>query len=807
MSEEPTIVNFALKFAKHSFYVFPLYSSPMGPQKPYGWAKNTPKDPENAVKAIPATIDQEEIKRWPETVSKLYNGAKVVGYGVLGAGMIIMDLDSKGGKNGPTNFRLLSDKHKIPAPELVVKSKSGGFHLYFAKPEKYKSLRVKSVANLSIGGAKYEGVDVRGDGGFVVGPTCEGTEKEWVQGNYQLIKGQPGVKLSEMPAEIVSGLGAMAYADPMDNIIQDAKPKDGDIMEMLKRGEIPTSLPMGMRNEGFYSFINALRNKGFSADTTKTFVKQLIDVTEGKENLQESVNVDNMIARAFAIEIDNPFDVANDLIKRGLYRITGHGNKIKYVLLEPNPYYSSIGFHDLPAMKQLLGKYTRSLPQLEGKPKTVNPADLLDKLIDGSRDVDVTGFKPGAPEVFTSSEMGGRRFLNVWNDVRLMIKSDNIDEKAWEQFRFIVSRIFGPEGSDEYQFGLDLPAWVIQNPGVKPIVVPFIQSALRGVGKSCYMNALRHVMGTTKDGFNQARSVRLEEIGARFFNPNGAALLMLDEVQFATHRNMRQEATNFWKHLKTLITDSVIPVEYKGGGTFELPVVSGMIMAGNSNNHFPIEEADRRIWIIDNNPSILVKGLADKLFDLESADVKSFVKLKTANSIRYYLSKHKIKLNLAEMRAPMNDVKREMFLTGLTDLEEWFITHFENPENIASRSAIITKEMLIYAFETSEKMINSRWRDNPEEVFRELRKRGMLASIKVKGAPNLTRQLNGFPNINSNGQAIIAKERNSMFTTRQHGEFNEWENEAIKLALASNVDSIIKWREAAVHNRGQKIVS
>ena len=796
-------IEFARKFAEHGFYVFPLYSSIKGPQKPYGWARNVTAG--DKTKVIAATKDLNEVDLWADKVNSMYHGAKVVSYGVMGIDMVIFDLDQKDGKDGPGQFRLLMDKFKIPSPALVTKSKSGGFHLYYSKPEKFKKTRIKSLANISIAGQKYSGVDVRGDGGMVIGPMFEGDEGTWEIGKYQLIKGTPGVRLSEMPADIITALGTQSFTDPLDNLIGSAKEPDvnEDVFETLKRGEIPKVLPIGARNQGFFTFINALRNKGFSADTTRSFVEKLIEVTEGQEDLRESINVEDMIARVYKVNTDSPYDVARDLIERGLYRVTGHGSKLKYVLFADNPYYSSIGFHDNAAMHQLLDRFTRLVPQATGKEKLINPADLLDKIFDPSREVDISGFKPGAPEVFRSNELGGRRFLNVWSDVRRMIDPKDLDEDSWDQFCFVVSRIFGPEGSDEYQIGLDLPAWLIQKPGIKPVVVPFIQSALRGVGKSCYMNALKHVMGATKDGTNQARSVRLEEIGARFFNPNGASLLMLDEVQFATHRNMRQEATSFWKHLKTLITASTIAVEIKGGGTFELPIVSGMVMAGNSNNHFPIEESDRRIWIIDNNPRILVKGLADKLFDLENPEIKSDVKRRIANTIRYRLSQHKIKHNLADMRAPMNDIKKEMFLSGLTDLEEWFITHFENPENIAARSAIVTKEMIIYALETSERMMNSRWRENTEEAFRELRKRGMFTTLKVKGTPNLTRQIANFPNVNTNGLDCLSKDRAVVYSSRQHGEFNDQDNEFVKQALRTNQLSINEWRQVSLQNRGK----
>lgn len=801
------IIAFAKRFAEHGFYVFPLYSSLTGPRKPYGWALNVTSG--DATKVIAATNDPSVVDTWSEQVRDKYNGAKVVGYGVLGKNIVIFDLDAKGGKKGPEQFKLLMEKFKIPSPALVTKSKTGGFHLYYAKPEKFKKTRIKSIANISIAGQKYEGVDVRGDGGFVVGPSFEGDEGTWEQGRYQLIKGVPGIKLTDMPGDIVSALSGQSFSDPLDNLIGSAKEPDAndDVMEVLKRGEIPSRVPRGARNHGFYIFINALRNKGFSQATTRSFVDKLIEVTEDKEDLRESVNVEDMIARVYKVDVNSPYDIARDLIERGMYRVTGHGSKIKYVLFADNPYYSSIGFHDVAAMRQLLERFTRLVPQANGKERAVNPADILDKIFEPSREVDISGFKPGAPEVFHSNEIGGRRFLNVWTDVRKQINPDDLDKNAWDQFCFVVSRIFGPEGSDEYQFGLDLPAWLIQKPGIKPVIVPFIQSSLRGVGKSCYMNTLRHVMCATKDGVNQARSVKLEEIGARFFNPNGSSLLMLDEVQFATHRNMRQEATSFWKHLKSLITSPTVSVEIKGGGVFELPNMSGMIMAGNNNNHFPIEEADRRIWIIDNNPPILAKGLADTLFDLENADIKLSDRLRTANTIRYHLANHKIKLNLAEMRAPMNDLKRDMFLTGLTDLEEWFITHFENVENIGARSAIVTKEIVIYVLETSECMMNSRWRENPEDAFRELRKRGMVTTIKAKGQPTLTRQLTNFPNINANGLDCVQKERSVIYTSRQHGEFNEQDNEFIRQSLRANQLSINDWRQASIKNRGQKLAS
>lgn len=804
---ELTVIQFAKKFAENGFYVFPMYDSPKGPQKPYGWARNEVANNIAENKIIPATNQVSEIDTWIQRLKSGYK-SKLVAYGVLGLDCIIFDLDNKDGKNGLSEFKKLMTKFKIPVPELIVKSKSAGFHLYYKKPEKFKNAKVKTMANIIIDGVKYEGVDVRGDGGMVIGPLNICKESEWQRGLYSIIKGDVNYELSEMPKEIIIALNSKSFMDPLENMIDSTSEKsDEDVMDLLKRGEIPKSLPKGARNQGFFIFINALRNKGFNRDTTRMYAQKLMDVTEGGDDIKNSVDIDEMINRIFQVDVNNPYDVARDLIDHGLYRITGLSHKLKYVCLNDNPYYSSTNFHDITAMKQLLSRYARSIPQPNGKDKLVNPADILDKIIPPDRDADMVLFKAGEEHVFFSGEYGGKRFLNTWKDPRLLIRTDDLDINAYDQFLFIISRIFGDEKSDEFQLGIDLPAWVLQKPGQKPIIVPFIQSSNRGVGKSCYLNSLRYIMGVSLDGNEQARSLKIEEIGARFFNPNGASILMLDEVQFPTHRNMRQESTTFWKHLKTLITDHKIPVEFKGGGVFQAPNVAAMIMAGNNNNHFPIEEADRRVWIIDNNPPILAKGLADKLFDLEKPTVPFKLKHRTINSIRYWLNKHHIKLQLSEMRAPMNDLKREMYILGLTDIEAWFITHFENPENISARSPVVTKEMILYALQTSDEMIQSKWAQDPEDAFRELRRRGLVRSIRVRGNMTLTRQLVGFPNVNSHGLQVTEKGKFAVFTCREHNEFNFSDNDFLKECLQKNVDSIVEWRNKSIKLKRTNLIS
>lgn len=805
---EQAILLYAKRFAREGYYVFPFYSSSKGPLKPFGWARNQPDDSVAPTKIIPATNDPDIIDAWPERVAAGYDGAKVVGYGVLGVNCVIFDLDNKNDKNGSQEFKVLRERCQLPQPTFVVKSKSGGYHLYYGKAEKLRNLGIKSVAGVTIGGHKYPGVDIRGDGGMVVGPLSEGPESEWKEGEYRIIRGGPESELSTLPNVTLMALSKAGMASELhDSTVIKQEPSDE--LDVLKRGEIPERLSDGNRNTGFYLYLNALRNKGFTADTARKYVQKLIDVTENAHNLRDSVDIEDMISRIWKVDINNPYDVCRDLLDCGLYRLTAYRSKLMYVILKENPYIDSRSPHDLPSMKQLLARNARKMQDPNGKTKVVNPADAIDALITPDQEVATIGYKPGASEVFTLTEAeGGRRYLNAWDDPRRHIKHHTENSEFWDKFKFIVSRVFGPEGSDEYQLGLDYPAWILQRPGIKPVIAPFLMSRNRGVGKSLYFSILSQVFGYSLTGELQARQYKVEEIQGRFFNPNGASLLLFDEVQFPVHRNMRQESATFWKHLKSLVTLDTIPVEFKGGDTVQMPNFAGIMMAGNTGNNFPIEEFDRRIWLIDNDPPELAEGLVDEFFAMTKNEMGRQEKRAIINSLLMHISDHKIKLPLDRMRAPMNEIKREMYLSTLSDIEEWWITYFEDRENLLASTPILTKSAVLYLISIAERLMNSRWREDPEGTFRELKRRGLLQPVRTKGNNYATRNIRNVPIVKHDGSILQDGEgRDVLYTVRQHGEFNGETNEALLQMYFANIGGISKWRKKNLENRGKTLVS
>jgi len=779
----------ALQFAANGYYVFPRYNSSRGPQRPFGWARNTPKEavPEN--KIIPASNDVEYVKIWPQLIKDGYNST-IHSYGVLGVGCLIIDLDVKDGKDGVNEFNLLRAKFKFPSPNLVVKSKSGGVHLYYKKPLSLISSELKTLASIVIDQVKYEGVDLRGDGGFVVGPSRSG---KWAPGEYVISKGSPSDELSEAPADFISNFTRTTFSNTSDAgeaLIGASSSVTTDVMSQLRMGEIPTSLPEGQRNEGFFSYISALRNKGFSKDTVKRMLPTLVAVTENKDTLFESIDIEEMLSRLFKVNMDNPYDVCRDLFNYGLYRLTGYKTKIHYTMISDNPYVRSRGIHDAASMKQLLCKYERMVPNKSGKDKLISPATLIDYLVPDDHDVDILAFKPGSGLAFTS---GNKRALNIWLDPRAR-STTSPDPAVWTEFTTLIERLFGPKESENFSLCLDFLAWVIQNPGIKPSIAPFIMSSKRGVGKSLFMSIMMKICGFNLMGETQARPFKINEISSRFFDPSRSALLIFDEVQFPVHRNMRQAASDFWMNLKNLITCDTYSVEIKGGDTFDVPNLGGVILAGNAGGHFPVEEFDRRMWIVDNNAPLLERGVCDTLFKARSDHSVEQIVIPTLIT---KLSKYKIVEDISSIRAPMTAIKQEMFMATLDRLSEWFMSHFDSPDNLLSRTPIITKSALLYLIETDPLLANTNYRDDPELAFREIRRANLIHPIRVKHNTNLSRSLQLLA-ISSTGDVYEETKRVVIYTTRDHGEYNTLESTALAQLYLQNIHTVKRWRENMV---------
>ena len=149
----------ALDLAREGFKVFPAKPN----KRPYvkDWANK-------------ATDDAERIKRWwkrwPDAVPALPTGAA--------NGLAVLDLDRHGETDGTKSLEEIPVE--VPDPMLVIGTPSGGVHQYYH--------HVEGVRNSA--GKIAPGVDVRGEGGYVIAPggVTKGGEYKIEDGDWDVFR-------------------------------------------------------------------------------------------------------------------------------------------------------------------------------------------------------------------------------------------------------------------------------------------------------------------------------------------------------------------------------------------------------------------------------------------------------------------------------------------------------------------------------------------------------------------------------------------------------------------------------------------
>ncbi|MBP2444836.1 bifunctional DNA primase/polymerase [Rhizobium leguminosarum] len=108
------------------------------------------------------------------------------------SGIFVVDPDEKNGKQG---IAALAAAGELP-PTYTVRTRSGGRHLYFRHPG--NGVRIKTISEI------LPGVDVRGDGGYVVAPGNNG---------YEVIDGNPMAEAPSWLLEMVTAVDLPGMGD------------------------------------------------------------------------------------------------------------------------------------------------------------------------------------------------------------------------------------------------------------------------------------------------------------------------------------------------------------------------------------------------------------------------------------------------------------------------------------------------------------------------------------------------------------------------------------------------------------------
>lgn len=218
----------AIKYAKLGLAVFPVKPT----KAP--WTPNGCKDAKTDTRAIRAWW-----KKWPDANIGIATGKPSGGLVVID-----VDIDEDKGIYGDDSLREWEKENgKLPDTWQAITGR-GGQHIYYRTDEK-----IKNTTNL------YPGIDIRGDGGYVIAPPSihqNGNEYQW---------------------EYEPGEYDLHFAD--DQVMKFIRGNQSkDEYQHREKFQLPEKIPNGQRNDTIYRYGCSLQARGYADDE---ILEKLID--------------------------------------------------------------------------------------------------------------------------------------------------------------------------------------------------------------------------------------------------------------------------------------------------------------------------------------------------------------------------------------------------------------------------------------------------------------------------------------------------------------------------------------------------
>lgn len=226
------LLDAALAYAARGWPVFPVHTPTEHGCSCRNSACQAPgKHPRTQHGLKDATLDSTVITQWwsdwPDANISLVTGSR--------SGLVALDIDRR--HDGDDTLAELERKYG-PLPDTVRNLTGGGWHELFAYPD----VPVKSKANLA------PGVDVRGDGGYIVAPPsrhANGQTYGWEVGHAP-----EDLALASLPAWLLTLLTSSTHPSPNQPL----------------RKTVTGSIREGGRNAHLTSHAGAMRRRGISPE-------------------------------------------------------------------------------------------------------------------------------------------------------------------------------------------------------------------------------------------------------------------------------------------------------------------------------------------------------------------------------------------------------------------------------------------------------------------------------------------------------------------------------------------------------------
>lgn len=572
-------------------------------------------------------------------------------------GWMIVDLDEKNGKHGVENFKKLVEQYDIDGvPYISVRSRTGGYHLYYRTISKF----VKTVSDV----AKFDGVDIRGQGGFVYAPYRVGELDTWKEGEYLLFG-------------VLDDIGAARPFNDKKLFLEHTKADDKKILgdDIRSRAKALGALPKGSRDETLHYAVHEMYRNGYSLQEAHDYLNWLLEICEQDDEIAA-------FGAKFHASVDKTWEDEKKLIvgsvveldvviraMRGgeLYALRNERSSgMAYMPLNKNAFkltpfhaYGKDVFMDALNMFQVT--------DVDGKIKPASKA-VGSRLAALLPNVDRRGFIPRTDVTVYADPISGAECVNVY---RPTFTEDGAREAAqraspriWDEFLNFLSHLF----DDKAQMALEMIAWMVHRPERKMITSPVFISEVHGVGKDTLVNIISKLIG---DSYVQTVD-QAEQIINSKLNLSRALLLYVKELQLGKGLSARNEIDKLGGRLKTMITESKQRCEDKFQIPFDAVTFFNVLIASNRNTVAQlIDSTDRRYNVFDCVPTLSLDHF--KQFDGVAHISKPGLDLPNLSSLWLHLKEVPVQFQFDRDVAPNDEHKRRLLARDYDTTDQFLL--------------------------------------------------------------------------------------------------------------------------------------
>jgi hypothetical protein len=690
------------------------------------------------------------VKAWPKRAAtnpaelqtlmeeQAGKSSKVPILGIVPArGKYVVDIDTKKNQSA---LQLWKDKVveaygdiSLGIPNLVVKTKSGGFHLY------YSDGTDRSIHSPTSIFSKDSGIDIRGYTGMVVAPTSIGTSEDWQLGEYTIIRGKPTDPLTVLGLSKILG-DSYDETDVLTRLVLkqvNEALRNDSVNELNRHLLIPDAfvIPSSSRDNTLYKCARLCRLAGLSQDAAFQFMAHIAARCEAtpEEPIEHWLGLAvDKVKRVYASETEmkmqtvagffDELDNAGTVLLRGVSKAYFHFRHGSTILrIEPRSTYSTENIGNV----------------LQGTSISTDDGEILVKKVIANYQPKEVAYNvamyPKRDMPFFDFE--GKRYVNSYHDPFAAFEPNPAllakTQMYIDQFNELVDHITGHEDGDAGHL-LDKLAWMVQKPYRRLPTGTIIYSHTRGSGKDVFMSLVREIIGR-----QYYMPITLQSIESDHTILHDKLVCVASEVQLQTNSSGTKAAAAFMGRLKDIITAKTVYVNEKFVQAYSAPIFTNFFLLSNFELSSVIEPGDRRFDVFHATEQKLDQERLGEIADISNDGVwvertaeDRMLRTHVIYALRRALSERKVDALFDRDEAVLNEVKASLLASQNPPALEWLLNNLP---------AYFTEDVAMMACHFCP------MRASPDYIMKQLREHfgPMLKNVHRSG--RVIHRLNGAP--------------------------------------------------------------